>query len=61
MYKENGKLENNEYFKNSAVLNQQNTGAKSFGASPNNHLDQALGTHDGNSTPKEIQSQGGSG
>lgn len=61
MYKENGKLENNEYFKNSAVLNQQNTGAKSFGASPNNHLDQAFGTNAGNSTPKEIKSQGGSG
>ena len=61
MYKVNGKLENNEYFKNSAVLNQQNTGAKSFGASPNNHLDQAFGTNAGNSTPKEIKSQGGSG
>ena len=61
MYKVNGKLENNEYFKNSAVLNQQNTGAKSFGASPNNHLDQAFGTNAGNSTPKEIKSQGGGG
>lgn len=61
MYKENGKLENNEYFKNSAVLNQQNTGAKSFGASPNNHLDQAFGTNAGNSTPKETKSQGGGG
>ena len=61
MYKENGKLENNEYFKNSAVLNQQYTGAKSFGASPNNHLDQAFGTNAGNSTPKEIKSQGGGG
>lgn len=61
MYKVNGKLENNEYFKNSAVLNQQNTGAKSFGASPNNHLDQAFGTNAGNSTPKETKSQGGSG
>ena len=61
MYKENGKLENNEYFKNSAVLNQQYTGAKSFGASPNNHLDQAFGTNVGNSTLKEIKSQGGGG